>query len=140
MRLRDRAKHRGLHGHAHVDRQRRHALIMVRTAQFRCAVWLLMLVAYPFSHALQHLYSLTTFVTLLSVGALMLTDWGQYAASSAELAAGDAHADSEHTRAALAVDVAQLDGDIAKLAGLQPGPEAQQLATEIRNRIGGGTP
>lgn len=138
-RLRKRAQQRGLHGQAHVDKQRRHALLMVRTAQIRVAIWLVMLIAYPFSHALQHLYSLTTFVTLLSVGALLLTDWGQYAASSAELAAGDAHHDAEQTRKAVGVDFEQIESDVARLAALQPGPEAEQLAAEIRERLGTAT-
>ena len=137
LNVHQRVHRRGLHGHHQISRQRRHALIMVRTAQIRVGIWLLMLIAYPFSHALQHLYSLTTFITLLSVGALLLTDWGQYAASSAELAAGDAHHDAEATRATLETDTAQLDGDIARLAALQPGPDAQKLATEIRQRITG---
>ena len=136
MKLRDRAKHRGLHGLAHVDRQRRHALIMVRTAQVRVAIWAAMMIAGPFSDALQHTYTSVAFVTYLSLGALLLTDWGQYAASSAELAAGDAHHDSERTRAALAIDTTQLDADIARLAALQPGPDAQRLVQEIRQRIG----
>jgi hypothetical protein len=134
-RIRARAQHRGLHGHPHIDHQRRHALIMVRTAQVRVAIWATMMIAGPFSHALQHTYTSVAFVTYLSLGALLLTDWGQYAASSAELAAGDAHADSEHTRAALAIDITQLDSDIARLAALQPGPDAQKLANEIRARL-----
>ena len=135
MKLNHRARHRGLHGNEHVDKQRRHALLMVRTAQIRVGIWLLMLIAYPFSHALQHLYSLTTFVTLLSVGALLLTDWGQYAASSAELAAGDAHHDAEATRSAVAVDYREVESDIARLAALQPGPEAAALAAQIRSKL-----
>lgn len=135
LRISARARHRGLHGKPHIDKQRRHALIMVRTAQIRCAVWLAMLLAYPFSHALQHLYALTTFVTLLSVGALLLTDWGQYAASSAELAAGDAHHDAEAARQTVAIDSRALEEDIARLAELQPGPEAAALADEIRSKL-----
>lgn len=105
MRLRDRAHHRGLHGHAHISRERRNALLMIRTAQARVAVWALMLAAYaaPFP-AVKHLYGLTAFVTILSLLALLLTDWGQMAASKAQLAATDAHADAEHVRSATGTD------------------------------------
>lgn len=127
-----RAHHRGLHGRPHVDRQRRHALIMVRTAQARVAIWLTLMAAGPFSPVLAHTYASTTFITYLSLGALLLTDWGQYAASSAELAAGEAHHDAEANRRALATSHAAIEADIARLAALSPGPEAQQLAAHIR--------
>ena len=135
-RIWERVTHRGLHGQKHVDRQRRHAVIMVRTAQVRVAIWLFMMAAGPFSHALSRTYSSTTFVTYLSLGALLLTDWGQYAASSAELAAGEAHHDAEATRSSVEVDFRQIDSDIARLADLQPGPQAKQLAEQIRQRLG----
>jgi hypothetical protein len=131
-----RTHRRGLDGHAYVDKQRRHALLMVRTAQVRVAIWATLMIAGPFSHTLSRTYSATTFVTYLSLGALLLTDWGQYAASSAELAAGDAHHDAEAARVAIGVDFHQLDGDIARLAALQPGPDAQKLAADIRGRLG----
>lgn len=136
MRLRERARHRGLHGHAHVDRQRRHALLMCRTALARVGLWAVMMVAGVLP-AVRHSYEAVFFVTELSLLALLLTDWGQYAASSAELAAGDAHHDSEVTRRAVETDFSQIDSDIARLADLQPGPEAKRLASEIRQRLAG---
>lgn len=89
-----------LHGAEHHDKERRNALIMIRTAQARVAVWALMLAAYaaPFP-AVKHLYGLTAFVTILSLLALLLTDWGQMAASKAQLAAANAHHDAEVARA-----------------------------------------
>ena len=111
---------------------------MVRTAQVRVAIWLTMMIAGPFSRTLTHTYTSVAFVTYLSLGALLLTVWGQYAASSAELAAGDAHHDAEAARQAVGVDFAQVDSDIARLADLEPGPEAAKLAAEIRQRLGHG--
>lgn len=136
QRLHARAHYRGLHGHQHVAHQRRAALIMIGTGLVRVCVWAAMLLLYVAGVAgVRHLYAQVAFVTILSVLALLLTDWGQVAASLAQLSAADAHHDSEATRSALAVDVVQLDSDIAQLAALQPGPDAQRLAAEIRARL-----
>lgn len=136
QRIHDRAHHRGLHGHQHIAHQRRAALIMIGSGLFRVAIWGLLIITY-LAHvaAVRSLYASVSFVALLSVLALLLTDWGQVAASLAQLSAADAHHDSEATRSALEIDTAQLDSDIAKLAALQPGPDAQKLADEIRRRL-----
>lgn len=129
-----RARHRGLHGRGHIDKQRRNAVLMIRTAQVRVSVWAIMMMAYslPFS---RHVYNAVGFVTELSLLALLLTDWGQMAASKSELAALDAHHDAEAGRVATRVDFRQLDLDVSRLAELQPGPDAEALAAEIRARF-----
>ncbi len=58
---------------------------------------------------------------LISLYANAATDYGAGSANLAELTAGDAHDDTEHTRAELGVDFVALETDIAKLAALQPG-------------------
>lgn len=97
--LRNRAQHRGLHGQDQIDKQRRIALIMIVTGLARVVVWttllLLNFVGVPF---VVKLFGSIAFVTDLSVVALMLTDWGQVAASLAQLTAGDAHHDIEANR------------------------------------------
>lgn len=135
--LHRRIHHTGLHGHAHVANQRRVALLMIVTGVVRCVVWALLLVLFFLKvTAIVHLYQENSFISALSVGALLLTDWGQVAASLAQWTAGDVHADVEHVRRAQGVDFAALEGDIARLAELQPGPEATRLAEQIRARLG----
>ena len=136
QRIHDRAHHRGLHGKQHINKQRRRALLLVGTGLARAVAWLTLGVLYlagvPFTAGL---FKSVAFVALISLYANAATDFGQACASLAELTAGDAHHDIEATRSALAIDTAQLDSDIAKLAALQPGPDAQKLADEIRQRL-----
>lgn len=132
-----RIHHRGLHGSRHIDRERRRALILVITGLLRAACWLslgvLYLVGVPFTHAL---FASVAFVALISLYANAATDFGQACASLADLSATDAHHDSERARAKLGHDFEQIDEDIARLAALQPGQEAQTLAAQIRRRLG----
>lgn len=136
--LRHRAQHRGLHGHARVDRQRTIALVMIGTGLARVAVWSLLLILYLAGVAFAiNLFASVAFVAVLSVLALMLTDWGQVAASLAQLTAGDAHHDAEATRREVSIDFSQLEADVARLARLQPGPESDELVLSIRRRLRG---
>ena len=134
-----RSRQRDLHGHEHVDKQRLVAVGMIGTGLLRVALWLAITVAYVAgSHTVHAWFASVSFVALLSILALLLTDWGQVAASLAQLTAGDAHADAEHNRRALEKDSVELDDierDIARLAELQPGPDAQSLASSIRDRL-----
>ena len=136
--LRARHKDKGLHGHQHVDRQRLVAILMIGTGLARVMLWTtlltLNLVGVAFVVAL---FGSVSFVSDLSVLALMLTDWGQVAASLAQLTAGDAHHDAEATRRDLAFDVHEIEGDLYRLAKLTPGPEADELAAEIRAQLAG---
>lgn len=131
-----RHKRRGLHGQEHINRQRLIAQLMIGTALLRVAVWLGLMGLYAADVGFaRHLFISVSFVALLSVLALALTDWGQAAASMAQLTAGDAHHDAEAARRETAVDFAQLEQDILRLAQLQPGPDADQLASTISARI-----
>lgn len=135
--FRRRSSHRGLHGRSHVNRQRRTALILVVTGLVRVTAWATLIVLYlagvPFT---AHLFQSVAFVALISLYANAATDFGQVCASLAQLTAGDAHQDTEHVRRMQALDFAALESDIAKLAALSPGPDADALAAEIRKRLG----
>ena len=134
--LHRKAYHRGLHGRKHVGRQRQTALLMIGSGLFRVGVWTVLLVLYLVHAAFaRSLFASVAFVAVLSVLALMLTDWGQVAASFAQLAAADSHADAEHNRRTLDIDFAALERDVAALAALEPGPDADRLAADIRARF-----
>lgn len=136
-RLRKRASDRKLHGHKRINRQRLTALAMIISGLCRVVFWLCLIAAYFLGFKFAHqLFSEVWFVALISLYANAATDWGQVAASLAQLTAGDAHADAENARVKAEVDYKQLDTDIAELAALQPGPKAQELVSEIRTRLG----
>lgn len=90
-----------LHGPAHHGRQRLIAVLMIATGLIRVLVWMSMLALYVSGdRTVRHLYAEVSFVTVLSVLALLLTDWGQVAASLAQLSASHAHEDAEAARKA----------------------------------------
>lgn len=136
-----RYRRRGLHGAKHINRQRLIAQIMIGTALVRVAVWLSLMGLYG-AHVTfaRHLFISVSFVALLSVLALALTDWGQAAASMAQLTAGDAHHDAESARLEVAVDFGDLEQDLIRLARLNPGPDAERLAATIGARLHPGVP
>jgi uncharacterized membrane protein len=131
-----RHQHKGLHGRSRVNRGRRTALILIDTGLLRVFIWsalgLAYLVGVPFAVGL---FKSVAFVALISDIALIETAFSQVAASLAQYTAGDTHQDVEHVRRELAIDTAAIGRDIAKLAALQPGPQATALATEIRRRL-----
>ena len=136
--LHRRAHGRGLHGHAHVASQRTIALAMIVSGIGRVFVWTLLLVLYLSGVAFaRNLFASVAFVAVLSVLALMLTDWGQVVASFAALFAADSHADTEHVRRELGIDTVAIETDLMRLADLQPGAEATSLAAAIRQRLVG---
>lgn len=109
---------------------------MIATGFMRVVVWTLLLTLYLAHVAFATtLFASVAFVAVLSVLALMLTDWGQVAASLAQLSASDAHHDAESARKEIRFDTKQLEEDIARLAKLTPGPESDTLVTEIRKRL-----
>ncbi len=109
---------------------------MIATGIVRVALWAVIAIAFAAGHpTIVHWFGSVRFVSLLSILALLLTDWGQVASSMAQLTAGDAHHDAEVGRLALAIDFKQLEVDIGQLAELQPGPEATALADAIRRRL-----
>ncbi len=81
-------RHGPLRPHPHS--QRKVALFMIVTGLVRVVVWLTMLLL-GLVPSVRHLYQQVSFVTFLSLLALLLTDWSQVAGSMAQLAASDAH-------------------------------------------------
>jgi hypothetical protein len=137
-----RATHRGLHGHDHIDRQRRQALLLVVTGLVRVCAWATLLLMYIahliFPHAFGFtaaLFTSVAFVSCISLYANGATDFGQVAASLAQLTAGDAHHDAEATRREARIDYVQIEQDIAQLARVEPGPEGDELAQAICRRL-----
>ena len=142
MHVHERAYHRGLHGADMINRQRRRALRLAIFSFVRMAAWILLMACYALHTALPHefhwtvaLFTSVSFVALISLYANAATDYGAGSANLAELTAGDAHKDTEHVRQAVDMDYTQLESDIAELAELQPGPDAQALADRIRTTL-----
>jgi hypothetical protein len=75
------------------------------------------------------------FVALISIYANWATDVDAATAAFAALVASDSHAAVVSTGAALVTDFREVETDIARLAALQPGTEAEQLAQSIRSRL-----
>ena len=114
------------------------ALLMIGSGLLRVGVWFVLIILYLLHIKFaRDLYASVSFVALLSVLALLLTDWGQVAASLAQLTAGHAHQDVEHVRREVSVDFSSLEQDVARLAELQPGPECDELVVSIRKRLRG---
>jgi hypothetical protein len=143
-RIHARAHVHGLQGHARVSRQRRAALYMAVFSAVRTVVWvlaMLLVAAYysglrgAFLHSFIHLSSSVLWVALISYYCNASTDAANLAASISALFAADSHHDAEAARRAVDTDFGQLEGDIARLADLQPGPEARELAASIRAKL-----
>ena len=136
---------------SHVSRQRRTALWLLVFAAARTFVWLVamaLIVAHwagasgPFLHWFTSLSATVIFVTFISFYCNASTDAANLSASLAALFSADSHAAVITGAAAenvtgreLAEDVAAIGGDIARLADLQPGPEASALSASIRARL-----
>lgn len=138
MTLRGRHRHTGLHGSGTIDKQRLIALLMIGTGLARVALWASLCVAYLLHVAfVRNLYASVSFVALLSVVALLLTDWSQVAASYAALVGGDTHHDAEETRKAIGFDMDQVQRELSMLAAAKPGEAADALQRTILKRLGG---
>jgi hypothetical protein len=137
MTLRERIHHRShrTHQHEHAVKQRRTALILIYTALARVSVWVVLTILYLIGVTFAvTLFKSVAFVALISMFALILTDWGQFAASMAQLTAGDVgHVVTTQQQ----VDTDEIQRNLAELAELQPGPEARTLAAKIREQIAG---
>lgn len=140
MWLKRRAYAQAAQGPNKASRQRHLALIMIMTGLARVIVWVALIVLYFAGARFAHtLFNDVWFVAVISLYANAATDWGQVAASLAQLTAGDAHHDAEVTRAAVSSDLRQIDEDIERLADLQPGPDAVALAGQIQAKLQRGT-
>lgn len=142
--IQHRSQHVGPHHRAHVNKQRRTALILVFTGLARVAAWLTMMSLYVLHLLLPHvagfteaLFQSVPFVAMISLYANAATDFGQVCASLAQLTAGDAHADTNATRQAVTSDFAVIQDEIRRLALLHPGPDADKLAADIAQRLPG---
>jgi hypothetical protein len=134
-RLHARAQHPGRQLH-HINRQRLTALILIATGLARVGVWVTLIGLYLAGVAFTtSLFQSVAFVAVISLYANAATDFGQVCASLAQLTAGDAHHDAQAARHAIHRGTAVIEADIARLADLQPGPEAAALATQIRQQL-----
>ena len=145
--LRQWVHHRAHHGpvsHAHVSRQRRAALWMTIFAAVRTVLWIvcmLLIVAIwcgahiAFLSWFKGLSSSVIFVTFISFYCNASTDAANLMAGMAALFSADSHAAAIAGNAATSADFTSLESDVARLADLQPGPEATALAGEIRQRL-----
>ncbi len=150
-RINRRASARHLHGHVHVSGQRRLALWLTIFSAGRTIGWVLamLLIGVHYLVVSFHwqepswlgwfvaLSSTVLFVTLISFYCNASTDLANFCASIAALFSADAHHDAESTRYSLTGDVGVIEEDIARLADLQPGPAATELAADIRRRLAG---
>jgi hypothetical protein len=136
---------RGPATHARVSGQRRMALWMTMFAAVRTVAWIIcmiiILVHYAgvggsFIHAFIATSSSVLFVTLISFYCNASTDAANLMAGIAALFSADSHAATLAANTAVSSDFTSLESDIARLAALQPGPEADALAGEIRRRLG----
>jgi len=130
--------------HDHVRGQRRVALWLTVFAAVRTAVWLLAMVIIvihwlgaggSFVHAFIDVSSTVLFVTFISFYCNASTDAANLTAGLAALFSADSHHATTAVRAALERDTAAIEGDIRRLAALQPGSEAEELARSISDRV-----
>ena len=136
--------HNGPVTHAHVSRQRRFALYMTIFAGVRVVAWtacMLLIIAYAlgakgsFIIFFVRLSSLVLWVSFISYYCNAATDFASFMAGVSALFASDSHAAAIAGNANTSADFTALESDIARLADLQPGPEATALAGEIRQRL-----
>ena len=85
------------------------------------------------------LFHSVPFVAMISLYANAATDWGQVAASLAQLTAGDAHQDAEHNRAIFHANLDDISASIDRLAILT-GEEARLLAEETKQALYNASP
>lgn len=130
--------------HDHVRGQRRVALWLTVFAAVRTAAWLaamLVIIVHwlgaggSFVHGFISVSSTVLFVTFISFYCNASTDAANLTAGLAALFSADSHHATTAVRAALAQDTAAIEQDILRLAALQPGAEAEELAASIRARL-----
>jgi hypothetical protein len=128
----------------HVHGQRKLALWLTVFAAVRTAAWLaamLVIVVHwaggggTFIHAFISVSSTVLFVTFISFYCNASTDAANLTAGLAALFSADSHSATTETRQLLERDIAAVETDISRLAALQPGDEAEDLARSIRSRL-----
>ena len=135
--------------HSHLARQRELAIWLTAFSGIRTFVWLIamaLIVAHwcgaggGFLHWFTSLSGEVVFVTFISFYCNASTDAANLSASLAALFAADSHVATVTAGTVVAGDLAGIEADIARLADLQPGTEAAELAGSIRGRLAGETP
>jgi hypothetical protein len=135
--------------HGHVANQRKTALYMTVFSSIRTALWiicmLLIIVIWfggkdSFLNWFGGLSSKVIFVTFISFYCNAATDFAGTMASMSALFAADSHGSSETNRELMTRDYTEVLSGIARLAELQPGPDASALAAEIRSHLTGISP
>jgi UDP-N-acetylmuramyl pentapeptide phosphotransferase/UDP-N-acetylglucosamine-1-phosphate transferase len=130
--------------HDHVRSQRRVALWLTVFAAVRTVAWLvamMIIVAHwlgaggSFVHGFIDVSSTVLFVTFISFYCNASTDAANLTAGLAALFSADSHHATTAARATLERDLAAVEDDILRLAALQPGTEAEDLARSIRARL-----
>lgn len=137
---------RGPASHQHVSSQRRTALWLTIFALVRTVAWIVCMliicvhwtgVGGPFIHSFISMSSSVLFVTFISFYCNASTDAANLMAGISALFSADSHAATIAAGNSLSADFTAVESDIARLADLQPGPEATALAAEIRQRLSG---
>ena len=130
--------------HSHLARQRELAIWLTAFSGIRTFVWLIamaLIVAHwcgaggGFLHWFTSLSGEVVFVTFISFYCNASTDAANLTAGLAALFSADSHHATTAVRAALERDTAAIEGDIRRLAALQPGSEAEELARSISDRV-----
>ena len=136
--------HAGPQTHAKISSQRRLALWLTGFAGMRTFVWVVamaLIIAHwcgldgGFLHWFTSLSATVIFVTFISFYCNASTDAANMVAGFAALFSADSHAAAVATRVTVTAEFAALEGDIARLADLQPGDEATALSASIRARL-----
>jgi hypothetical protein len=116
------------------------ALLVFGVVRIVCWTILAVLVALGLAHVgvfawAKDLAESLPFIALISIYANWATDLDAATAAFAALVASDSHAAVVSTGAALVADLGLLEVDVARLASLAPGEEAEALARSIRDRL-----
>jgi uncharacterized membrane protein len=123
-------------------KQRHRAMVLLMFGVVRIICWIILAALIGaglagvdgFAWARQLAESLP-FVVLISVYANLATDLDAATSAFAALVAADSHTAVVVTRDDLRADLQALQADITRLAGLQPGPEADELAESIQQKL-----
>jgi len=124
--------------------QHRRSMFLMVTSIIRTCLWVVLGIliaaglagASDFGWAKDLSHSLA-FLALVSIYANAATDLDAAIAAFAALVASRGLAVADATRRAVVKDFETLSTDISRLASLDPGPEAAQLAEDIRYRLYG---
>ena len=145
--LRSRIHHRahlGTLSHERISRQRRAALWLTLFAGSRTLAWVVCMafiglyeigLGGSFITGFAHLSSLVLWVSVISYYCNASTDLANFTAGLAALFSSDSHAATVAASVSFGADFEAMEADIARLADLQPGEEATELATAIRRRL-----